>query len=217
MPKIRGYSLIVLTSAVQCCIFLTACTGQVSTSNINKSDLNVSTGSSTISPNNQELSTATYAMEGAISEDCLKAWRTATAGDCKGALKQLEKLQQKYPKSTTISFMKGQVLERSGDKKAAIKYYREGIRDNEYSSIQRFKLAEALRTTGDTAAATQEYRQLIKESPQFLYARIGLAKTLQAKAPQSVEAMEQLNEILKLDPENREALAMLKKSPKAPE
>src|SRR5271154_6385786 len=104
MTELRGYSPIILTNAAMCCIFVTACTGQLSTSNISKSDLNVSTGSSTISPYNQELSTATYAMEGSISEDCLKAWRTATAGDCKGALKQLDKLQQKYPKSTTISF-----------------------------------------------------------------------------------------------------------------
>src|SRR5271157_4725050 len=108
MSESRVYSPIVLTSTALSCIFLTACTGQVSTSNISKSDLSVGTDSSAISPYNQELSTATYAMEGSISEDCLKAWRTATAGDCKGALKQLDKLQQKYPKSTTISFMKGQ-------------------------------------------------------------------------------------------------------------
>lgn len=211
MPNLSGETSAILISAALCCTFLNACTGQISTGNISKSDLKIDASGSVPSQYNQELSTATYAMEGSISEDCLKAWRTAIAGDCKGALKQLDKLQQKYPKSTTISFMKGQVLERSGDKEGAIKYYREGIRDNEYNSIQRFKLAEALRTTGDIDAAAKEYRRLIQTSPQFLDGRIGLAKTLRLKDPLSAEAADQLKEVLKIDPANTEALAMLKK------
>ncbi len=216
MHELKDNSSVILANAVLCCMFLNACTGQIGTSNINKTDLNIGTTSSATAPHNQELSTATYAMEGSISEGCLTAWRTAVAGDCKGALRQLDQLQQKYPKSTTISLMKAQVLERSGDKKGAIKYYREGIRENEYSSIQRFKLAEALRTTGDAKAAAAEYRQLIKTSPQFLYARIGLAQALRQSDAQSVEATEQLKEVLKIDPENKEALALLKKETTAP-
>jgi len=200
-----------------CCIFLSACAGQISTENAKTGNVPVGNSTSGQLPSQQELSQQSYALEGQISDGCLVAWRKATAGDYKGGLKDLEELQHKYPKSTTISFMKGQILELSGDKAGAVKYYREGIRDNEYGDIKRFKLAEALRTTGDIKGAEKEYRRLIQDSPEFVDARLGLAKVLSKKEPSSSEIAEQLNQVLKIDPANKEALAMLKEAQKSPE
>jgi tetratricopeptide (TPR) repeat protein len=199
-----------------CCIFLSACGGQISTERMPTSDVQVGTSTSGQLPSPQELSQASYAVEGAISDGCLVAWRTAVKGDYKGGLKQLDELQTKYPRSTTISFMKGQILELSGDKAEAVKYYREGIRDNEYGDIKRFKLAEALRTTGDIKGAEKEYRRVLQDSPLFVDAHLGLAKVLSKKVPASSEVAVQLKEALKIDPANKEALAMLKEVEKTP-
>jgi len=199
-----------------CCIFMSGCAGEISTNKVPSDNVQVMTSTGAQMPSHQELSQSSYALEGAISDDCLIAWRMATAGDCKGAMKRLEELEHKYPKSTTISFMKGQVLELSGDKVGAAKYYREGIRDNEYNELQRFKLAEALRTTGDIKGAEKEYRRVIVDSPQFVDARLGLAKVLRTKKASSSEVTEQLKEALKIDPANKEALAMLKEAQQSP-
>jgi tetratricopeptide (TPR) repeat protein len=199
-----------------CCIVLSACSGQISTNSVPKDGVQLGDTTSGQLPSQQEMSQATYAVEAAISDGCLVAWRTATAGDYPGALKKLDVLQHKYPKSPTISFMKGQVLELSGNKKEAVKYYREGIRDNEYGGIQRFKLAEALRTTGDIKAAEKEYRRVIETSPEFVDARLGLAKVLRKKDPALAEVDLQLKEVLRIDPANKEALAMLKEARKSP-
>jgi predicted Zn-dependent protease len=195
-------------AGVLCCVLLGACSSRISTKDVPAENLQITSHSSL--PSEQEMSQATYAVEAAISDGCLKAWRTATAGDYKGALKQLDELQHRYPKSPTISSMRGQILELSGDKKGAAQYYAEGIRDNEYGFIQRFKLAEALRTTGDIKKAETQYRLLIKTSPEFLDAHLGLAKVLRQGDPSSKEAEQELREALKIDPENKEALAMLK-------
>jgi tetratricopeptide (TPR) repeat protein len=189
---------------------LCGCTGRVSTDNLKPSSLQIAAPGESVT--NQDLSGATYAMEAAISDGCLKAWRTALSGNSKDALKQLDKLQQNYPKSTTISLMKGQVLEHAGDKKGAGQCYREGILDNEYSSIQRFKLAEMLSKSGDNAGAAKQYRILIKDAPQFIDARLGLAKTLLRVEHFSQEAITELKEVLQIDPQNKEALAVLKQA-----
>jgi tetratricopeptide (TPR) repeat protein len=202
-------------AVVLCCALLGACSGRISTKDVPAENIEVTSQSRLPSP--QEMSQATYAVEAAIADGCLKAWRTAIAGDYKGALKQLDELQHRYPKSPTISSMKAQVLDLSGDKKGAAQYYREGIRDNEFGFIQRFKLAEVLRTTGDIKNAEKEYRLIIKTSPEFLDARLGLAKVLRKSDPSSKEAEQELREILKIDNENKEALAMLEEMEKSPQ
>jgi hypothetical protein len=72
-------------AVVLCCVLLGACSGRISTKGVPSEDLKITSQSRL--PSEQEMSQATYAVEAAISEGCLKAWRTAITGDYKGALK----------------------------------------------------------------------------------------------------------------------------------
>jgi predicted Zn-dependent protease len=146
-----------------------------------------------------------------ISQTCLEAWRKALAGDKAGAMKQLRELDKKYPKVPTISFMMGEVLEHCGDKKGAIPYYQESVNESDFSSVHRYKLAEAMRTTGDAKGAIKEYRKLVEAAPTFAAGRLGLARALLQMDPKSAEAKEQVNEVLQMEPDNPDALALLAK------
>lgn len=147
--------------------------------------------------------------EAIVSHDCVEAWRRALAGDVEGAIKQLKDLDKKYPKVSTIKLMLGQVLEHAGRKKEAIAYYRESVREFEFSSIHLFKLAEAMRTTGDAKGSIPYYRKLVVNAPDFSEGKLGLAKALLVVDPQSKEAKDEINQVLKTEPNNKEALAML--------
>ncbi len=146
----------------------------------------------------------------AIYQACVAAWRKCIAGDQTGALKDLKELDRQYPKITTIQFMIGQVLEHAGKKKEALKYYQEAVSDSDVNSMYLLKLADARRTSGDCKNAIVEYKRLLEISPDFVSARLGLAKALKALDPKSIEATKQIREVLRLEPENKEALALLK-------
>jgi tetratricopeptide (TPR) repeat protein len=161
------------------------------------------------SNSSQEITAVDLAAEDAISKDCVAAWRKALAGNEKGAMAQLKALNQKYPKVATIRFMIGQVLEHDGKKTEAIQYYKDAVRDFEFSSIHLYKLAEAMRTTGDASGSISQYRKLLQAAPDFVDGRLGLAKALLQLDPKSTEAKEQLHEVLKGEPGNPDALAML--------
>jgi Tfp pilus assembly protein PilF len=69
-----------------------------------------------------------------------------------------------------------------------------------------------LSKSGDNAGAAKQYRILIKDAPQFIDARLGLAKTLLRVEHFSQEAITELKEVLQIDPQNKEALAVLKQA-----
>ena len=147
--------------------------------------------------------------EAAIDGACVEAWRKELAGDEKGAVKQLNDLDRKYPRVSTVRFMLGQVMEHSGKKQEAIKYYHEAVGQSDFDSLHLFKLAEALRTTGNAEGAIPYYRKLLKGAPQFTAGQLGLAKALLDVEPKSPEALGILHQIVKDDPKNKEALAAL--------
>lgn len=134
------------------------------------------------------------AAEGEISKQCLEAWRKAVKGDEKGSLSQLNELEKRYPKYSTIKFMKGQVLEHLGKREDAIKFYRESLDNSEFSSIRQFKLAEALRKTNKFADAEPLYRKILKSFDDFKEAKLGLAHCLIGQKKDSKEGAQLLQE-----------------------
>lgn len=157
----------------------------------------------------QEDSAARLQMEAQISEGCVKAWRTAMSGDTDGSLRQLDQLAKTYPSVGTISMMRGQILQHAGRKQEALQAYKQAVSTNEYSSLGTFKYAEALRTTGDAPKAVDEYHRLLKSAPEFVPGKIGLAQALYALDKKSAEAKTQLQESIKLEPNNAEAKSLL--------
>ncbi len=145
-----------------------------------------------------------------VSLGCVAAWRKCLGGDTARALKDLQELERKYPRITTIKFMTGQVLEHSGKKKEAVQYYKTALSSSASNSMYLFKLAEAMRATGDTKGAVVEYKRLLELSPNFVSAKLGLAQALMALDAKSKEASEQIEQALKLEPQNPKALTLLK-------
>ncbi len=146
-------------------------------------------------------------QESAIEKMCLESWRKSIAGNKKGAISDLKKLRQQYPKSSTVLFMTGQVLERFGDKKEAMTYYEKASNDSDFAIMSQFKIAESLRTTGNTEQALIHYRRLVSIAPDFSLAHLGLAKILIKVHPE--EAKKELKTVLELDPNNKEAALLL--------
>lgn len=167
--------------------------------------------------------------EAEVSEACVKAWRTALKGDEKGALSQLDQLAKKYPNVGTIAMIRGQIYQRYGDQKGAIECYRQAVSVNEFDSFNRFKLAESLRNSGNSKQALPHYRRLLKSAPDFIDGKLGLAKALhdtgdedgsknEIKAvlkllaepqPHNIDTKKDLEEILKLEPGNKQAESLL--------
>lgn len=145
-----------------------------------------------------------------VFNGCLAAWRKCLHGDQPGAMKDLNELDRKYPKTTTIQFMMGQVLDHSGKKHEAVKYYQRALSNSEPNSMYLFKLAEARRASGDIKGAIVEYKRLLELLPNFVPAKLGLARSLQQLDPESPQAIKQIQEALKLEPQNKEALELLK-------
>jgi tetratricopeptide (TPR) repeat protein len=191
-------------------LILCSCSGRVGRVSVTSDhESNVQGGVDPIShPGNERDFQGELEMEAAVSDRCLEAWRKEIKGDTKAALSQLDELEHLYPRSNTVSMMKGQVLEHSGNKKEAIQYYRAAVSGNELSDIHTFKLAELLRTTGDIKGAIVQYRKLLQGSPNFLDAHLGLAKCLRMQDAGSQEANSEIELVLKQDPENKEALAL---------
>jgi len=146
--------------------------------------------------------------EATVSKGCVEAWRKGLAGDQEGAIKQLKELDKQYPRVSTVRFMLGQVLERAGKKEEAIKYYRDAVRQSDFDSMHLFKLAEALRTTGDAKGSIPYYRKLLKGAPDFSPGELGLAQALLKIDRNSKEARELIGQVLKDEPQNKEALAL---------
>ncbi|HEY9869410.1 MAG TPA: tetratricopeptide repeat protein [Candidatus Obscuribacterales bacterium] len=142
--------------------------------------------------------------EEVVSKGCVEAWRKAVAGDQAGAMRQLEDLNERYPKVVTIQFMMGQVLERGGKKQEAVKHYRAAVKDSRFNMMYLFKLAESLRTTGDAKGAAQNYRELLAVNPDFAPARLGLARALFMLDKDSSEARQEAERALALDPSSKE-------------
>jgi tetratricopeptide (TPR) repeat protein len=141
----------------------------------------------------------------AVSDGCLHAWRTAIAGNEKKAMAELKDLIKKYPGTSTIYFMMGQVEDKFGKKKEAVKYYQDAIGNSKFNAIYLFKLAESLRTGGDAKAAIEKYREMLKLSANFAPAHLGLAKALFVLDPHSSEALDHIKLVLDQEPENPEA------------
>jgi predicted Zn-dependent protease len=146
--------------------------------------------------NKQGSFEADMTLEGEVSKGCVEAWRKALAGDKKGALAQLDQMGRQYPNISTITFMKGQVLDHCGDKKEAIEFYRNAVTNKEFSTIHIFKLAEALRATNQNQEAAVEYRRLLVSAPDFPPGKIGLAKALLATDKKSSEARKELESVV---------------------
>lgn len=134
------------------------------------------------------------AAETIISKECLEAWRKALKGDEKGAMSQLGDLEKRYPKVSTIKFMKGQVLEHLGKGEEAVKFYRESLDNSEYSSIRQFKLAQAYVKLKKFKEAELIYRKLLKTFTDFPDAKLGLARCLIAQDTHTKEGHQLLAE-----------------------
>ncbi len=147
--------------------------------------------------------------EAEIEKMCLAAWRKCVAGDKKAGVAELKKLSKQYPRSSSVLFMTGQVLERFGDKKEALDYYEKAANNSDFAAMSLFKIAESLASTGNTEQAIIRYRKLINIAPQFSLAHLGLAKALIKLQPHSAEAKKELEKTLELEPSNKEAQAML--------
>ncbi len=143
--------------------------------------------------------------ENTISTECVAAWRKELKGDTEGAMKQLEELNAKFPKMTTIAMMQGQVLSHAGRKEEAVKYFRDAVRGSEFSSLHQFKLAEALSKTGKSKEAADAYRKVLDKAPDFVPAKVGLARALFQQDKSSKEAAELLDDVLAKFPDNKEA------------
>ncbi|MBS2002318.1 MAG: tetratricopeptide repeat protein [Cyanobacteria bacterium SZAS LIN-5] len=164
--------------------------------------------SALVAAQNQQLSGFNAEVETAVAEQSLIAWRKALAGDEKGSLAMLDKLDEKYPDILTLKFMRGQILEHFGKKKEALKYYQMAVTGNEFSSIKLFKLAEIKRTTGDAKGAVEDYRLLVQRAPDFAPAKLGLAQSLLALDKNSEEGKKLVEEVLAAEPANKEAKAI---------
>lgn len=147
-----------------------------------------------------------------VADSCLEAWRIALKGDEHGAMEKLRALDKKYPNTITVRFMMGQVEERCGSKENAVKFYREAVRQSRFSSMYTFKLAEALRVSGKPEEAIGEYRRLISQQPRFPDGHLGLARALMDIDKNSLEAREEIEIVLRQDPNQKEALELKKKA-----
>jgi len=170
------------------------------------------TESSPTLPSENDESAINLEQEASIEKMCLTAWRKCVAGNKKEGIADLKKLSKQYPKSSSVLFMTGQVLEKFGDKKEALNYYERAANNSDFAVMSLFKIAESLRTAGNTEQAVMRYRKLLDIAPQFSLAHLGLAKTLMKVHPE--EAQKELETVLELEPTNKEAKSLLGSSKK---
>lgn len=152
-----------------------------------------------------------------IATQSLAAWRTAvshakkdpgeTDGDWQkqrdkdesAAMQVLTDLQKKYPQSSTVYMMLGQVEEHFGKRKEAVGYFEQATTKSTISSISLFKLAENERQLGELEDSAGHYRQLLKAQPDFYPAKLGLAQCLLKKDP--AQAQQLAHEVLAANPD----------------
>jgi predicted Zn-dependent protease len=138
-------------------------------------------------------------------------WKSQRAADEKEAMRQLVDLQERYPKSSTVRFMMGQVEDHFGKHDEAVKHFRASTENNTHNSMYVFKLAEAETKSGQYDKAIEHYRMIQSESAEEWFVKLGLARALLKKDPKSVEAHQLLEQVAKAAPENEEAKALLAK------
>lgn len=158
-----------------------------------------------------------------ITKLSLKAWRISYAEDEQGkrkaaewlkakakaeadAMQILEDLARKYPSSSYIKTMMGQVMQHHGKKLEAAKYYEEAMAKNRRDPILLLKVAEARRTAGDTKKAVEYYRETLKMQPNFSSAKLGLARALLAEDPKSSEGRQIIDDALVNYPQDPELI-----------
>ncbi len=143
-----------------------------------------------------------------------KQWQSVREADEKEAMSALSELSRRYPDSSTVRFMMGEVKEHFGKKAQATEYYLQATEKNRHSSMYLFKLAKSFATAGNASQAAARWRQLLKMEPGCLPAKLGLSKSLLASNARSPEAIALLKEVLQAEPGNKEASELLKKIPK---
>ena len=174
------------------------------------------------------------ATEEMVAKGALDAWHKALAhdkpGDLKGkalaearakdeaaAMADLKELAQRFPNSSTVRLMMGQVKEHFGKNTEAAALYKEALQKNTNSSIYLFKVAEASRESGNYREAIDAYRKLLKSNsaessaaPDALSVSLwlGLAQCLVALNKDDPEARELVKKALAAEPENKKALEL---------
>jgi tetratricopeptide (TPR) repeat protein len=157
------------------------------------------------------------------------SWKATRAKDEEQSMAKLRDLAKRYPTSSTVQLMMGQVEEQFGHHKEAAEFFGQSVDMNRHNSMALFKEAENLRTAGDAVQAAETYRRLLKQQPDFLSGRLGLgicllkvdhksqegktlvagvlanAKKMAAEPADKKEASLLLKEILEADPGNLEA------------
>lgn len=190
----------------------------------------------TLKSDNSNSTTATLiggerydpAVEEAVTNGSLKAWRTALKHDKKGemsdkdwqkiresdekdSMSQLHALVDKYPNASYLKTMMGQVKQHFGKKEEAARYYEEAMMQNRRDPLLIFKLAETKKALGQTEQAITYYRNVIKIQPDFLPARLGLAACLSKDKTGQQESKNILEDLVRKDPQNSEAKELLQK------
>lgn len=222
-------------SALLPCLFLSAlilslasCSSRVHTSEDKQADLSVGSGAAS------KVADASNAGSGEkfdpvedelISKETLRAWRIAIAHDDlmskpeewnkvklhdeEEAMKALTALAAAHPNSSYVKTMMGQVKQHFGHKEEAAAFYEEAALQNRRDPILIFKAAELRRKAGKYKRARTYYEQVLKLSPDFPGAKIGIARCLLAEQESKEQGRKMIEDMLALDPENKEAKAAL--------
>lgn len=163
--------------------------------------------------------------EQAIIDAEMKAWRLAIAHQKQGdldesswkklrqadeaeSMRQLEELSSRYPRTSFIKTMMGQVKQHFGKHKEAAAYYEEALAQNKHDHLMTFKLAEQRRIGGDNGKSIDLYRQALELQPDFTPAKIGLITALLEEDNKSTEARQLLADVLSKEPNNEAALKL---------
>lgn len=210
-------------------VAFTSCSSRVSTAGDRMGEVSQGTQSpesSTGAAPGSNISGERFNMaeEQEVTDGTLKAWRLAIAhdknkaemsadewkktrdADKQTAMKQLEALAEAHPKASFINHMMGQVERHFGNHGEAAKHFEEAVAKNRREPLLTFKLAEERRANGETKKAEQYYRETLEMRTDFPEARIGLARCLLTSDKGSAEAKELLEQVLKSDPQNKDAL-----------
>jgi tetratricopeptide (TPR) repeat protein len=165
-------------------------------------------------------------QEEVVATDSLAAWRVAVKhakqkdmpkaewdkqrqADEKQSMAMLKDLEQRYPKSSTVQFMMGQVADHFGKHAEAASYFGKSTENNTHNSMYLFKLAEAESKAGQYDKAINHYQQIQEQGSGEWFVKLGLARALKAKNAKDAEADKLLEQVLQEQPDNAEAKSLL--------
>ena len=165
-------------------------------------------------------------QEEVVATDTLAAWRVAVkhakqndmskadwdkqrADDEKQSMAMLQDLEQRYPKSSTVQFMMGQVEDHFGKHAEAANYFSKSTENNTHNTMYLFKLAEAESKAGQYEKAIKHYEQIQEQGSGDWFVKLGLARALKAKNPKDSDADKLLEQVLHEQPDNAEAKSLL--------